>query len=307
MTRRGITWQVALALALATLGAGLVGYLAVQIFYLPETLADQRVARVPDLSGRALEDGRAQAEASGYELAVSGGLAWEDVDEGRIVYQIPPPDFYLPRGDTVRVVVSRGPVRTAIPRLEGLQPELAVSILHGLGLAPTPPRREFSNLHPEGVVVGSVPPIGTTVEPGTAVTLILSGGGSFLPMPDVRGLTLAAARDTLDVHSLTVGDVRNVRGGPTASDQARVVVSAQEPLPGQRVRRGSAVRLELGERVSRPRDATPDAAAVPTPVGPPNPEAEPTPPRRPREAPAGAPPVDPEAGDPPPSAEDTPF
>jgi serine/threonine-protein kinase len=304
MTLRGVTWQVVLALVLATLGAGAIGYSAVQLFYLPETLADQRVARVPDLSGRELEDGRSQAEASGYELVESGRLAWEDVEEGRIVYQIPPPDFYLPRGDTVRVVVSRGPVRTVIPRLEGLQPALAGSILHGLGLSTTPPRREFSNLHPEGAVVGSVPPVGTAVGPGTAVTLILSGGGSFLPMPDVRGLSLAAARDTLDVHTLTVGEVRTVRGGPTASE-ARVVVSAQNPQPGQRVRRGSAVRLELGERVAPVRETRPNARPTPdlrrTP-------AEPTvgaPGRAPAELPA--PPVDPEAGDPPPSDEDAPF
>jgi serine/threonine-protein kinase len=304
VTSRGVTWQIVLALALATLGAAGIGYLAVQLFYLPETLADQRVAQVPDLSGRELEDGRSQAEASGYELVESGRLAWEDVEQGRIVYQIPPPDFYLPRGDTVRVVVSRGPVRTEIPRLEGLQPALAASILHGLGLTTTPSRREFSNLHPEGAVTGSVPPVGTRVGPGTPVTLILSGGGSFLPMPDVRGLSLAAARDTLDVHTLTVGEVRTVRGGPTASE-ARVVVSAQNPQPGQRVRRGSAVRLELGERVSRVRETPPSARPTPdlrrTP-------AEPTvgaPGRAPAEPPA--PPVDPEAGDPPPSDEDAPF
>jgi beta-lactam-binding protein with PASTA domain len=153
-------------------------------------------------------------------------------------------------------------------------------------------------------VTGSVPPVGTTVGPGTPVTLILSGGGSFLPMPDVRGLSLAAARDTLDVHTLTVGEVRTVRGGPTASE-ARVVVSAQNPQPGQRVRRGSAVRLELGERVAPVRETRPNARPTRdlrrTP-------AEPTvgaPGRAPAEPPA--PPVDPEAGDPPPSDEDAPF
>jgi beta-lactam-binding protein with PASTA domain len=123
-------------------------------------------------------------------------------------------------------------------------------------------------------------------------------------MPDVRGLSLAAARDTLDVHTLTVGEVRTVRGGPTASE-ARVVVSAQNPQPGQRVRRGSAVRLELGERVAPVRETRPNARPTPdlrrTP-------AEPTvgaPGRAPAELPA--PPVDPEAGDPPPSDEDAPF
>ncbi len=263
---RGATWPIVLAILAATLGATAVGYLVVQIFFLPETLADQRLSRVPDLSGRELDDGRAQAEAEGYVLQESGRLSWEDVEEGRIIYQIPPPSFYLPRGDTVRVLVSRGPRPTLVPRVEGLEPELASSILRRLGLELTPPRQEFSNLHPEGAVAGTVPPQGTPVEPGTPVTLILSGGGSFLTMPDVRGLGLGAARDTLDLHSLPVGEVVNVRGGPVTDDQARVVVSGQEPTPGQRVRRGSAVRVQLGERISRPREGPAPGPGEPPPA-----------------------------------------
>ena len=273
------TWSILLAILAATVGATAIGYLVVQLLLLPETLADQRLSRVPDLSGRELEDGRAQAKAGSYVLQESGRLSWEDLEEGRIIYQIPPPDFYLPRGDTVRVVVSRGPTRTRVPRLEGLQPELANEILRDLGLEVTPPRHEFSNLHPQGAVAGSIPPQGTPVEPGTPVTLILSGGGSFLAMPDVRGLALAAARDTLDLYSLTVGEVVHVRGRPAGDDEVRVVVSGQEPLPGQRVRRGSAVRLQLGERVSRTRQGSqagggPADAQRQTPIG-----AQPPPPR----------------------------
>jgi serine/threonine-protein kinase len=251
--RRSATRSIVLAILVATAGGAAAGYLVVQLFLLPETLADQRLSGVPDLSGRELEDGRAQAAAEGYVLQESGRLSWKDMDAGRIIYQIPPPDFYLPRGDTVRVVVSRGPVRLQVPRLEGLQAELANGILRGLGLQVTPPRQEFSNLYPQGAVAATIPPKGTPVDAGTPVTLILSGGGSFLTMPDVRGLGLDAARDSLEFHSLTVGEVVNVRAGPRGDDQARVVVSGQEPLPGQRVRRGSAVRLQLGERVSRSR------------------------------------------------------
>lgn len=273
MRHRGASLPIVLAILAATAGAAAIGYLVVQLFLLPETLADQRLSQVPDLSGRELEDGRAQAESEGYVLLESGRLAWEDVEEGRIVYQIPPPSFYLPRGDTVRVVVSRGPARVRLPRIEGLPPEVASSILRGLGLEETPPRQEFSNLHPQGVVAGTVPPAGTLVEPGTPVTLVLSGGGSFLTMPDVRGLGLAAARDTLDLHSLVVGEVVNVRGGPARDDQARVVVSGQEPAPGLQVRSGSAVRLRLGERVSRETGPAPRAGARDAQPGTPAPPA----------------------------------
>ncbi len=301
MTRRGVAWSIIVAILAATLGAAAVGYLVVQLFFLPETLAEQRVSQVPDLSGRELEDARAQAEAEGYVLEESGRLSWEDVEEGSVIYQIPPPDFYLPRGDTVRVVVSRGPTPIRVPRLEGLQPEHANSILRGLGLEETPPRQEFSNLHPQGSVAGTVPPPGTSVEPGTPVTLILSGGGSFLTMPDVQGLGLAAARDTLELHSLTIGEVVNVQGGPATDDQVRVVVSGQEPAPGLHVRRGSAVRLQLGERISRGRAGAP-AGGVPPGTAPdrPAPAEEPAP--TPRETPVG-----PQRGDPPAADEDTPF
>lgn len=296
MSLRGAPWSILLAVLAATAGAAGVGYLLVHLVYLPETLADQRLNRVPDLSGREVEDGRAQAEASGYVLVESGRLAWEDVDEGRIIYQIPPPDFYLPRGDTIRVAVSLGAWRTVVPRIEGLQPELATSILRGLGLEVTPPRREFSNVHPAGTVAGTVPPQGTPVEPGTPLTLVLSGGGSFLTMPDVRGLGLAAARDTLELHSLTVGEVVNVRGGPRADDRARIVVAGQRPLPGERVRRGSAVRLQLGERVSR-RAGTPSRDPAPD-ARPGSPSGTPVP---------GEAPARPVPGDPPRADEDTRF
>lgn len=292
MRRPGGIGSIILAILAATFGAAAVGYLVVHLFLLPETLADQRVSQVPDLSGRGLEDGRAQAEAAGYVLQVSGRLSWEDVEEGSIIYQIPPPDFYLPRGDTVRVLISRGPTPILVPRLEGLHPELAGSILRALGLVETPPRHEFDNRHPRGTVAGTVPPRGTPVEPGTPVTLILSGGGSFLAMPDVRGLGLEAARDTLDLYSLTVGEVINVQGGPANDDQARVVVSGQQPAAGERVRRGSAVRLQLGERVSRgPDRSRPPPAGVPA--------GQPAP--RPGGTPVGEPPGET------PADEDTPF
>ena len=41
-------------------------------------------------------------------------------------------------------------------------------------------------------VIQSVPPAGTPITDETRVTLILSRGGTFLEMPDVQGLTLAA-------------------------------------------------------------------------------------------------------------------
>jgi hypothetical protein len=53
---RSAAWRVPIALIVATLGAGALGYLGVQLFLLPETLAESRLHRVPDLTGMSIDD-----------------------------------------------------------------------------------------------------------------------------------------------------------------------------------------------------------------------------------------------------------
>ncbi|HUP01382.1 MAG TPA: PASTA domain-containing protein [Gemmatimonadota bacterium] len=244
--KRSAAWQIGIALILATIGAVGLGYLAVQLFHLPETLAQSEAARVPDLTDRRIGDARSLGESQGYVVIETDHHYSDDVEDGRVIYQVPPPGFYLPRGDTVRVLISRGPVRTTVPDVAGLDHEMARSILHQLGLETTPPRREPSELQPYDAVIETVPPIGTAVEPGSRITFVLSRGGSILAMPDIRGLALTAARDTLEIYSLTVGEVTTLEGQPV-SGEGRVVVSGQDPAPGRNVRAGSAVRVHLGE------------------------------------------------------------
>lgn len=252
--RRSAAWQVGIALILATIGAVALGYLVVQLFYLPETLAQSRQARVPDLSGMSIEDARGLGESQGYVVLETGRRYSAEVKEGHVIYQVPPPEFHLPRGDTLRALVSHGPVHTTVPDVAGLDAEMARSILHRLGLPTTPPRRAPSEFQPLGSVIETIPPIGTPVGPGTRVTMVLSRGGSILAMPNVRNLTLSEARDTLEVYSLTVGEVTNLEGQPVSGEGSRVVVSGQEPAAGRNVRAGSAVRLQLGEGSAAPVD-----------------------------------------------------
>ncbi|MBW3660950.1 MAG: PASTA domain-containing protein [Gemmatimonadetes bacterium] len=249
--RRSATWQVAIALICATLGAAALGYLSIQLFFLPETVAQARLNRVPDLTGLDVEDAMKAGEASGYVVVESGRQFSEDVDAGDVLYQIPPPRSYLQRGDTLWILTSLGETRPVIPDLAGVDPEIARGVLARLGLETTSSRRAPSDLHPQGTVAETVPPAGTPIAQDTRVTLVISRGGSFLLMPDVTGLPLAGARDSLESFGLTVGEVAGVEG-EQASGEASVVVVSQEPGPFRRVRAGSAIRLTLGEK-PRPR------------------------------------------------------
>ena len=243
---RSAVWQVPIALIVATLGAGALGYLGVQLFLLPETLAESRVHRVPDLTGESIEDATGDGRSAGYEVVATGRQYSDRVDRGDVIYQIPPPGSYLAAGDTLFVLVSLGEQETRIPDLMGLDLDAARAILGQLGVGVAGVRRAASELVPQNLIVSSDPPAGTLVEEDTAVMLTLSRGGAMVDMPDVRGLPQTAARDTLEIFGLTVGEVTSVGADTVGTASAQVVVTGQEPGPGRRIATGSAVRLQLG-------------------------------------------------------------
>ena len=246
---RSAVWRVPIALIVATLGAGALGYLGVQLFLLPETLAESRLHRVPDLTGESIEDAMGDGRAAGYEVVATGRQYSDRVDEGDVIYQIPPPGSYLAAGDTLFVLASLGEQQTRIPNLMGLDLEAARAILLQLGVEVAGVRRASSELVPQNLVVASEPPSGTLLEEDPAVVLTLSRGGAMVDMPDVRGLSQAAAGDTLEIFGLTVAEVTSV-GADTlgVAGSALVVVTGQEPVAGRRIATGSAVRLQLGLR-----------------------------------------------------------
>jgi beta-lactam-binding protein with PASTA domain len=244
---RSAVWRVPIALIVATLGAGALGYLGVQLFLLPETLAESRLHRVPDLTGESIEDAMEDGRSAGYEVVATGRQYSDRVDRGDVIYQIPPPGSYLAAGDTLFVLASLGEPETRIPDLMGLDLEEARAILRQLDVEVAGVERAPSELVAQNLVVSSDPPFGTLVEEDTRVVLTLSRGGAMVDMPDVRGLSQAAARDTLEIFGLTVGEVTSV-GADTlgVAGSAHVVVTGQEPLAGRRIATGSAVRLQLG-------------------------------------------------------------
>jgi serine/threonine-protein kinase len=261
---RSATWQITIALIAATIGAAALGYLAVQLYFLPQTLREAQLNRVPDLTGMEVDDAVDKAEASGYVVAVVGRDYSEEVDRDEVIYQSPPPDMYLPRGDTLRILASLGSAEERIPDVSGLDLDHARRTLAQIGIRIAGASREASDIHPQGTVIRTEPAAGTPIaeignggDPVLAVTVVLSRGGSRLTMPDVRELTLAQARDTLEVYSLTIGEVTGLEEttglgeSERARENARVVVTQQDPSPGRLVPAGSAVNLTLGPRETR--------------------------------------------------------
>jgi beta-lactam-binding protein with PASTA domain len=106
-----------------------------------------------------------------------------------------------------------------------------------------------------GVVISQSPTAGTSAAKGTAVNLVVSSGPAPVAVPNVVGLTQAAASTAITGAGLVVGTV-TMQSSPTVV--AGVVIS-QSPTAGTSVAKGSAVNFIVS--------TGPAPVAVPSVVG----------------------------------------
>ena len=121
---------------------------------------------VPNLQG--MDEKTAQTEANQSGLLVSYSQRTADDPAGKIVSQSPKSGYFLGRGGTVKLVVSKGPPPVVVPNLIDMNRDKAIATLRGLGLkakvvqgAVTPLNRVYSQ----------DPPAGSKVPQGSTVTI----------------------------------------------------------------------------------------------------------------------------------------
>jgi beta-lactam-binding protein with PASTA domain len=131
----------------------------------------------------------------------------------------------------------------------------ATTLLSNAGLALGSQTQETSATVPAGSVIRHSPVAGTEVVPGSSVNLVLSSGPPPGTVPNVVGLTQAAATTAITNASLVVGAVTQQSSTSVAAGN----VISQSVAPGQVLTAGSAVDLVVSNG--------PPLVAVPTVTG----------------------------------------
>lgn len=131
---------------------------------------------VPDVVGSTEEEARAAIEALGLEVAVADPEFSETVDEGLVISAAPRPGATLERGETVRIVVSKGPPMVAVPDVKDLSVDAAEAQIEAAGLTVSGTRGSTRQK-----VTSTDPAAGTMVKPGSAVGLVTSGAAADPP------------------------------------------------------------------------------------------------------------------------------
>jgi formylglycine-generating enzyme required for sulfatase activity len=142
------------------------------------------------------------------------------------------------------LTVSSGPAQVSVPNVVGLTQAAAINAFSASGLSLGTVSRQSSDSVASGLVIGQNPAAGTSVVPGSSVSLVISSGPSQptqANVPNVVGLTQAVAANTLAGAGLSVGTVTRQNSATVAAG----VVISQNPVAGSSVASGTAVTLTI--------------------------------------------------------------
>ena len=197
-----------------------------------------RYTGTPALTGMTRAQAQAAAKTHGLRLAFDAGQYSEKIAKDTVLDQRPASNARIVKGGTVRLTLSLGPERYAVPDENGQPFDQAAADLTGRKLVPK--RVDvYDDAMPKGNVIGTDPPKDTVLPPGTEVTVRVSKGKAPVSIPNVVGMDLTAAQQQLQGLGLSVAVQQQ------QSDKPANQVIAQDPSEGSGVEKGARVILTV--------------------------------------------------------------
>jgi eukaryotic-like serine/threonine-protein kinase len=143
----------------------------------------------------------------------------------------------------VRINVSSGPRPVSVPNVVGQAYDSAASMLQGQGFAVA--KRLVDSDQPAGVVVDSDPKPGSSVAPGSSITLLVSKGPKEQQVPSVENLDVDTAKGILQDSGFKWKIVYQ----DTTDGSLDGVVITQDPAAATKAPPGTVVTLTVGRLV----------------------------------------------------------
>ncbi|MDJ0352487.1 Stk1 family PASTA domain-containing Ser/Thr kinase [Pseudarthrobacter sp. PH31-O2] len=130
--------------------------------------------------------------------------------------------------------------KVLVPSVTSLTETEALQKLYNAGLRPQLKHMQNETIT-KGIAIGTVPAVGSPLDPNSDITLNISEGPSVITIPaDLPGRTEAAARDVLRQKGLAGAPGTTMANSPTVPSG---LVITTNPAPGQNVAAGSTVEI----------------------------------------------------------------
>ncbi len=166
----------------------------------------------------------------------------EDIEANRVIESIPAGGGKLDPGGTVKIVLSKGPERYAVPMLQGLTPEAAINLIQKSPLRVAPILEVFDATVPKGYVISAKPAVGTKVKRNTTITLTVSKGIEQVALASYIGKSGEQALNELTEAGFKVTSTYAFNETRLAGE-----VVSQTPAGGGTANKGGAVSLVISK------------------------------------------------------------
>jgi beta-lactam-binding protein with PASTA domain len=196
---------------------------------------------VPNLEGKDVVYGLELLTELELNTKVRGSEYTNDVPKNYVIFQDPPPGAEIKKGRDVKIILSKGPKTLFMPNLLALSIQQANITLEENGICQGELSRTYHSRIEKDHIIAQVPPQGTMISRGECVDVLVSMGAQpkAFKMPDLIGLTLEDALQSIEKLELVMGEIKSA----FQKNRPRNSIVKQSPAPGDRVIALSPVNL----------------------------------------------------------------
>lgn len=206
---------------------------------------------VPNVVGKPVEVAETTLKKLDLKVSVDE-IASDDVPAGQVISQTPAAGTNVKARRIIHLTVSKGGSAMLIPDLKGLTLEQAKERLDKMGLTLGAVENGNDPDKPSDVIISQSPESGAKATKGTRVNIVINMKQK-VHVPNVVGMTLADARNTLLSMKLSVGTI-NASDGTSTDDSSAIIIS-QDPAGGESTS-SNVVNLTVGKKKSQTKTGT---------------------------------------------------
>ncbi len=224
--------------------AGISAYLTLTLI-----IKSEDTVIVPDLVGKDVVYTLEFLTELELNTKVKGSEYSDDVPKNHVTFQDPAPGAEIKKGRDVRIIISKGPQRIAMPNLVSLSTQRARLILEENGVCLGEMSQTYSSRLSKDNIIAQVPTAGAMTTRDECANLLVSMGNRprAYKMPNLRGLALDEAMLFIENAGLSIGEIKSTY----SKKMPRNTIVSQKPLNGYRVIEGHTVNLVINKRTKK--------------------------------------------------------
>jgi serine/threonine-protein kinase len=255
--KRKRNWVIALVVALVVLVGGGVA-LALSLGGGDDAPPPVAQVDVPQLVGLTQEQAQAEITAAGLTVGTISQETSTEEQRGTVLSSDPAPGTKADPDAPVDLVIGSGPNTLAVPNVVGVDQDDARARLVAAGFTGSISTDQVDSLEPDGTVVEIDPAVGSQAAPDAAIRLGVSTG--TVPLPDVRGLTEAVARQQLVAAGIDNGNIQTTNAESDTVAAGNVVNT--DPAPRSPVGQDDVITLLIAVPIPVETSAPPTATTT---------------------------------------------